>query len=154
MQKLCFISHVTLLKKNALTLFFLHFHHLPLPLIKGGDILGVFAAHRGICVWGNRGAHVLSDIRRDQSREGSFRGEWAHMMSEIFTCSFSMWDALASQCCELGAAGELGGGLGCVLVPAVWTLEVFSRTIGGLLWRQKRRLYQEFHFCFVFFIEF
>lgn len=55
-----------------------------------------------------------------------------------------MWDVLASRCCELGAAGELGGGLGCVLVPAVWTLEVFSTTTGGLLWRQKRPFYQRF----------
>lgn len=80
----------------------------------------------------------------DQSREGSFGWKWAHRMSEIFTWPGSMWDVLASRCCELGAAGELWGGLGCVLVPAVWTLEVFSRTTGGLLWRQKRSFYRSF----------
>lgn len=47
---------------------------------------------------------------------------------------FTLWEVLASLCGELGAAGELGGGSGWLLVPAVWTLEVFSRTIGGLLW--------------------
>lgn len=71
MKTLWFISHATLLAPNTLTLFFLHLHHLPLPLIKGGDILGVFAAHRGICVWGNRGAQVLSDTRR-RSEQGGF----------------------------------------------------------------------------------
>lgn len=131
------------LKQNTLTLFFLHFHHLPLPLIKGGDILGVFAAHRGFCVRGNRGAQVLPDTRKE-IRAGRAPSRWkaAHMMAEIFTCSFIMWDVLASRCCELGAAGELGGGLGCV--PAVWTLEVFSRTIGGLLWGPKRPFYRRF----------
>lgn len=67
-QKLCFLSHATQVKQSTLTLFFLHLHHLPLPLIKGGDILGVFAAHRGICVWGNRGAQVLS--HKEQIRAG------------------------------------------------------------------------------------
>lgn len=50
---------------------------------------------------------------------------------------FTLWEVLASLCGELGAAGELGGGSGWLLVPAVCTLEVFSRTIGGLLREQE-----------------
>lgn len=57
--------------------------------------------------------------------------------TQLTPCAgFTLWDVLASLCCELGAAGELGGGSDWLLVPVVWTLEVFSRTIGGLLWEQ------------------
>lgn len=48
----------------ALTLLFLHFHHLPLPLVKSGDVLRVFRAHTRICVCGDRGALGLSKIMR------------------------------------------------------------------------------------------
>lgn len=48
----------------VLTLFFLHFHHLPFPLVKSGDVLGVFTAHTRICVCGGRGALGLSKIMR------------------------------------------------------------------------------------------
>lgn len=48
----------------ALTLFFLHFHHLPFPLVKSGDVLRVFTAHTRICVCGDWGALGLSKIMR------------------------------------------------------------------------------------------
>lgn len=121
-----------------LTLFFLHLHHLTLPLIKGGDVLGVFAAHTGICVWGNRGAPVLPEIMRKKWELGHIRRKIVHAVSEMLTCSFSMCDVLASRCCVLGLAGELRGGSVWVLVPAVWTLDVFSRIIGGLLRGQRK----------------
>lgn len=76
-----------------LTLFFLHLHHLTLPLIKGGDVLGVFAAHAGICVWGNRGAPVLPEIMRKKMRAGthpeenSSRSVWdAHLLFQHVRC--------------------------------------------------------------------
>lgn len=47
-----------------LTLLLLHFHHFPFPLVKRGDVLGVFTAHTRICVCGGRGALGLSDIMR------------------------------------------------------------------------------------------
>lgn len=46
------------------TFFILHLHHLAFPLIKSGDVLGVFGAHTWICVCGTRGAQVLSQIMR------------------------------------------------------------------------------------------
>lgn len=76
-------------------------------------------------------------MRKSASGAFLFRLKTELQRGKSFTWSFSMWDVLASLCCELGAAGELGAGSGWVLVPAVWTLEVFSRTIGGLLWKQK-----------------
>lgn len=127
-----------------LTLFFLHLHHLPLPLIKSGDVLGVSAAHSGICVCGNRGTQVLSEIMRtwELGQLIWYREEKiVHVVSEILTSSFSMWDVLASRCCEPWLAGELGGGSLWILVPVVWTLEVFSRTTGGLLCGQKQALF-------------
>lgn len=56
-------------KQRALERFeptplFLHFHHLPFPLIKSGDVLGVFAAPGGIRVCGDGGALVLSRTMR------------------------------------------------------------------------------------------
>lgn len=48
----------------ALTLFLLHLHHFPFPLVKSGDVLGVLTAHTGICVCGGRGALGLSEIMR------------------------------------------------------------------------------------------
>lgn len=114
--------------QSPLTLFLLHLHHLPLPLIKGGDVLGVFAAHAGIGVGGDGGARVLSHTHTHT------RGKVSAGRKQLTPREgFTLWEVLASLCGELGAAGELGGGSGWLLVPAVWTLEVFSRTIGGLL---------------------
>lgn len=48
----------------ALTLLFLHFHHLPLPLVESGDVLRVFRARTRICVCGDRGALGLFKIMR------------------------------------------------------------------------------------------
>lgn len=124
------------LKSVDRTLLFLHFHHLPLPLVKSGDVLGVFAARSGVCVGADRGAQVLSQIMREWELEhllwqrGGKNEKKTHSSSDRLTCSFSMCDALASRCLLLGG---LGGGATSALVPVVCALEVFSSTIGGLL---------------------
>lgn len=126
----------------ALTLLFLHFHHLPLPLVKSGDVLRVFRAHTRICVCGGRGALGLSKImRKPELGHFLWHGERkiAQVLSEFLTCCTC--DVLESKCRLPGPAAGVRGGSVCVLVPAVWTLEMFSKIVGGLLWGEGRKLW-------------
>lgn len=74
------------------TFFFLHLHHLAFPLIKSGDVLGVFGAHAWICVCGTRGAQVLSQIMRKWElgqllwRERKNSSHWIHAPYRLLEC--------------------------------------------------------------------
>lgn len=94
--------------KSLPTLLFLHFHHFSLPLIKSGDVLGVFAAHRGIRVCGDGGTRVLSNIMRKrelglvlwQEEKSSF-DVWApHLL--VWSVGFQMFSAVNSWRAQRG----------------------------------------------------
>lgn len=116
----------------ALTLFFFHFHHFSFPLIKSGDVLRVSRAHSRIRVYGGRGALGLQD--NEETRAGTHplvQRKIAQVLPKFLTCF--VCEALDSRCRVPGSAGGVSGGSVWLLVPAMWTLEVFSKIVGGLL---------------------